>query len=274
MFGAAIIVFREVLEAALLIGIIAAATKGLPARNVWLGLGIVAGLAGALLVAGLTETISNLADGSGQELFNAVVLGLAVLMLAWHNIWMAKHGAGMAQKAKQIGFDVRSGRQELSAVALVVALAILREGAETALFLHGLSSGAQGAEVLIGGLLGLAAGTALGFIIYFGLLRVPVRWFFSVTGGLLLLLAAGLSSQLARVLIQGDWVPAMASPLWDSSALLPANSMLGSTLHVLIGYEAQPAGMQVLFYMVTLITISVAAAWVRRGTQPASESRA
>src|SRR5574340_1235638 len=89
MFGSAIIVFRETLEAALLIGIIAAATRGLSGRNLWLAIGVGAGLAGSLVVAGLTETIADMAEGSGQELFNAAVLGIAVLMLGWHNIWMA-----------------------------------------------------------------------------------------------------------------------------------------------------------------------------------------
>jgi high-affinity iron transporter len=266
MFGASVIVFRESLEAALLIGIISAATRGLPGRNRWLALGIGAGLLGSLIVAGLTESISQLANGSGQELFNAGILAVAVLMLAWHNIWMASHGAEMASKAKRVGSDIKNGKQELSAVAIVVALAVLREGAETALFLHGIASGSgDGAKlVFFGGILGLVAGAVSGMVIYKGLLRIPVRWFFSITGSLLLLLAAGLASQLARVLIQGDWLPAMASPLWDSAKVLPVNSVLGSTLHILIGYEAQPAGMQVLFYAVTLMTIMLAAFWVRR----------
>ena len=111
MFGASIIVFRESLEAALLIGIIAASTRGLPRRDRWLALGIGAGLAGSLLVAAATQSIANLADGSGQELFNAAILGVAVLMIGWHNVWMASHGKQMAGKAKQVGADIRSGRQ-------------------------------------------------------------------------------------------------------------------------------------------------------------------
>jgi high-affinity iron transporter len=264
MFGATIIVFRESLEAALLIGIIAAATRGLDKRNLWLALGIAAGLFGSILVAGLTEKISQLADGSGQELFNAAILGAAVLMLGWHNIWMASHGKEMAAKAKRVGAEIKNGSQELSAIAIVVALAVLREGSETALFLHGMvSSSSSAGEVLVGGGAGLLAGIALGIVIYFGLLRIPLRWFFSVTSSLLLLLAAGLASQMARFLNQGDWLPAIASPLWDSSRLLPINSALGSTLHILIGYEAQPSGMQVLFYSVTFLCIALGAYWVR-----------
>lgn len=266
MFGSSIIVFRESLEAALLIGIIAAATRGLSMRNRWLAIGLAAGLFGSLLVALMTESIAQLADGSGQELFNAAILGVAVLMLGWHNIWMASHSKEMADKAKRVGHEIKNGQQELSTIAIVVALAVLREGSETALFLHGMAAGSDGGAmaVLMGGVLGLLGGAVVGVGVYFGLLRIPMRWFFSVTSALLLLLAAGLASQMARFLIQGDLLPAIASPLWDSSAMLPINSVLGSTLHILIGYEARPSGMQVIFYVVTFLCIAFGASWVRR----------
>ena len=266
MFGAALIVFRESLEAALLIGIIAAATRGLPQRDRWLALGISAGLAGSLLVAALTQSIAGLADGSGQELFNAALLGIAVLMIGWHNVWMASHGKEMAGKAKQVGVDIRNGRQELSAIAVVVALAVLREGSESVLFLQGMTAAAtdSGAAILAGGAIGLLAGGALGVIVYRGLLRIPLRWFFSVTSALLLLLAAGLASQMAKFLIQGDFIPALATPVWDTSGLLPTNSVLGTALHVLIGYDARPSGMQLLFYAATFITIALGTLWIRR----------
>lgn len=266
MFGASLIVFRESLEAALLIGIIAAATRGLPQRNRWLALGIGAGLAGSLLVAAATQSIANLADGSGQELFNAAILGIAVLMIGWHNIWMASHGKEMAGKAKQVGNDIRSGRQELSAIGIVVALAVLREGSESVLFLQGMAAATtdSGAMVLLGGAIGMLAGCALGLIVYRGLLHIPLRWFFSVTSALLLLLAAGLASQMAKFLIQGDFIPSLVSPVWDTSTLLTTSSVLGTALHVLIGYDARPSGMQLLFYLATFITIAFGTVWIRR----------
>ena len=126
MFGPAIIIFRETLEAALVIGIIAAATRGVPRRGLWLVMGVIAGIIGSGVIAGLTETIADMADGSGQELFNAAVLGIAVLMLAWHHIWMASHGAELARDARQLGSAVKEGSRELSAVALLVSLEIGR----------------------------------------------------------------------------------------------------------------------------------------------------
>jgi high-affinity iron transporter len=266
MFGPAIIIFRETLEAALVLGIVAAATRGVDRRGLWLCIGVLAGLVGSGVIAGLTETIAEWADGSGQELFNAAVLGIAVLMLAWHHIWMASHGAELARDARQIGTAVKEGQRELSAIAILVALTVLREGAESVLFLHGMATGGNSSvtDIIGGGALGLAGGTAIGMIMYLGLMRIPLRWFFSVTGALLVLLAAGLSGQMARFLIQADVLPALATPLWDTTALLSTKSLLGSILHVLVGYESAPSGMQILFYAGTLAAILGCSALVKR----------
>ena len=268
MFGSAIIVFRETLEAALLIGIIAAATRGLSGRNLWLAVGVGVGLAGSLVVAGLTETIAEMAEGAGQELFNAAILGIAVLMLGWHNIWMATHGREMAAQAKSVGNAVRSGQREMSALAILIALAVLREGSETALFLYGLaaSAGSSRVSMLGGGLLGLVAGIGAGWALYSGLARIPLRHFFTVTSVLILFLAAGMAGQMARLLIQGDLIRSLASPLWDSSSLLPMDSVLGNLLHLFAGYEARPSGMQVLFYALTFLVILAGMRWSRPRT--------
>jgi high-affinity iron transporter len=272
MIGSAVIVFRETLEAALLIGVIAAATRGLTGRNLWLAVGIGVGLAGSLVVAGLTETIAELAEGSGQELFNAAILGIAVLMLGWHNIWMATHGREMSAQAKSVGNAVKTGEREMSALAILIALAVLREGSETALFLYGIaaSDGSSSVSLLSGGLLGLAGGIGVGWLLYTGLARIPLRHFFTITSGLILFLAAGLAGQMARVLVQGDVIRPLATPLWDSSSLLPMDSILGNLLHLLAGYEARPSGMQVLFYGVTFIVILLGMRWSQTHTSPST----
>lgn len=259
MLGSAIIVLRETVEAALVIGLVAAATRAIPGRSGWLAAGVLGGIAGSLLVAASAGRIGELADGVGQELFNAMVLGVAVLMLAWHNIWMATHANQLVGQLRGVANDVSDGRRELSAIAIVVAIAVLREGSETALFLFGLhASGESTSNVAAGGVLGMAGGLALGVAMYLGLLRIPLRWFFAVTGGLVLLLAAGMAGQVARFLIQADLLPALAEPLWDTSAVLPNESPLGTFLHALVGYDAQPAGLQVLFFCVALLVVHTA----------------
>ena len=266
MFATAIIVFREVLEASIIIGILAAATRSIPGSRRWLVAGLLAGLAGSGAVAAFTGEIGSWASGIGQELFNAIVLGIAVLMLAWHNIWMSSHGAALAADAKSVGSAIRDGRSECSALLLIVGLAVLREGSETVLFLYGISAsnGNGQSSMMLGGISGLLGGAAVGYTIYAGLLRVPMRWFFAATGVLVLLLAAGMASQAAHFLIQADLLPSLASPLWDTSAALPENGLPGMLLHSLVGYDSRPAGMQIVFYLAALGAIAVGMKWAKR----------
>ncbi|HEY5993311.1 MAG TPA: FTR1 family protein [Gallionellaceae bacterium] len=264
MLATAVIVFREVLEAALIIGIIAAATRAIPGSRRWLAGGVAAGLLGAALVAGFADVIGNLANGIGQEIFNAIVLGVAVVMLAWHNIWMASHGAQLAANAKAVSRDISDGRSELSIVLVVVGLAVLREGSEAVLFLYGIAASGDGstASMMLGGAIGVLTGVVVGYLVYAGLLRIPLRWFFSATGILVLLLAAGMASQAAHYLIQADLLPSLSTPLWDTSRFLPQDSLPGTLLHSLIGYDARPAGMQLVFYVIALIVIAAGMKWV------------
>jgi high-affinity iron transporter len=256
MFGTAIIVFREVLEAALIIGIVAAATHNVPGSRGWLLAGLLAGLVGAGVVAAFMDVIGSFASGMGQEVFNAGVLGIAVVMLAWHNIWMSSHGAALAASAKAVGGDIRDGRSECSVLLLIVGLAVLREGSETALFLYGIAASEHGkSSMMSGGLIGISLGIAAGYLVYAGLLRMPLRWFFTATSVLVLLLAAGMASQAAHFLIQADLLPSLAAPLWDTSALLPEKGVPGLLLHSLIGYDSRPDGMQLVFYITALVAI-------------------
>ena len=266
MFSTAVIVFREILEAAIIIGIIAAATRDVPGRKAWISAGILLGLLGSALVAGSASYISDLANGVGQELFNASILGAAVLMLAWHSIWMASHGKTLAASARNVGKAIRDGASERSVLLAVIGIAVLREGAETALFLYGIATSEQVgvSALLLGGLAGIVAGIAVGYTLYKGLLRIPLHWFFTATSALVLLLAAGMASQMAHFLIQADMIPALLTPLWDTSSALPEKSIPGLLLHSLIGYDASPAGMQLVFYVATLATIGTGMRVVNR----------
>ena len=264
MFGTALIVFREVLEAALIVGILAAATRGISGRGRWIVAGVGVGLLGSLAVAAGAGAISQWAEGMGQELFNASILGIAVVMLAWHNIWMSSHGRELAASAKQIGGDIRNGAKALSIVLTVIAVAVLREGSETVLFLHGVAASGDTSGMLAGGAVGLAGGIALGWLVFAGLLHVPLKWFFTATSALVLLLAAGMASQAARFLIQADMLPSLASPVWDTSAFVSNQSTGGKLLQGLMGYDAQPSGMQLAFFVIVLVAILAGMVWVQK----------
>jgi high-affinity iron transporter len=252
MWAVALLVFREVLEAALIVSVVAAATRGVPRRGWFVGGGIALGIFGAVLVALSADLLAAAFSGVGQELFNAGVLLAAVLMIGWHVLWMSSHGRELSRQMQVLGNAVHSGASSLGLLLAVVALAVLREGSEVVLFLYGMRAG--GAEHLWAGLsIGVVAGAALGFALYAGLLRIPVRHFFGATNAMLMLLAAGLASTAARYLIQANLLPAWGQQLWDSSWLLGNGSLLGQTAHILVGYDAQPSGMQLVFYAMTML---------------------
>jgi len=274
MLATALIVFREVLEAALVVGIVLAASRGVPRRGLWVAGGVAAGIASALLVAGFAEEIASALSGIGQELFNAAVLFTAVAMLGWHNIWMGRHGRELAVEAGDVGKLVRAGARPLHVLAIAVGLAVLREGSELVLFLYGVvaANGTTLAQSSAGFALGCVAGAAVGALLYFGLLRIPLRHLFTVTSGLILLLAAGMAAQGAAFLMQADLLPALGDTVWDTSRFLPDTSLLGQMLHALIGYVAQPAGIQVVFYVAT-ITLMGALMWLVGRADPARAQR-
>ena len=256
MLGALIIVFREVIEAGLIVGIVMAATRGVAERGRWVTIGVVGGVLGASIVAMFAGAISDAFQGSGQELFNASVLGIAVLMLMWHNAWMARHGREIADEMRRVGTAVSEGAKPLTALAVVVGLAVLREGSEVVLFLYGiLASGTTVSATLLGGVLGIVAGAVFTALTYFGLLAIPSRYIFSVTSWLIALLAAGMAAQSVHFLNNAGLVQALDKTVWDTSWLLSEGSIFGRMLHALIGYTERPTQMQLLVYILTLVAM-------------------
>jgi high-affinity iron transporter len=255
MLGALIIVFREVIEAGLIVGIVLAVTKGLRGSRLLVALGVVAGVLGASLVAVFAGAIGDALAGVGQEVFNASILLIAVAMLTWHNVWMATHGRELAAEVKQVGAEVRAGSRSIAALGVVVAVAVMREGSEVVLFLYGLvaSSNSTTFELLEGSIFGLLLGVAVTALTYFGLVTIPTRWLFKVTTALITFLAAGLAAQAVVFLQQAGIVTALADSAWDTSAILSDTSLFGRVLHTLVGYSDQPSILQVVVYLIVLI---------------------
>lgn len=257
MLGALLIVFREVVEAGLIVGIVLAVTQGMAVRNLLIAGGIGAGLIGASVVAAFAGVLSELFEGSGQELFNASVLILAAIMLGWHNIWMARHGREIAEEMFAVGRSVFAGNKPPSALAIVIAIAVLREGSEVVLFLYGIvvSHNETGWSIALGGVLGLAAGIALSALTYVGLIQIPARRLFQVTSALIALMAAGMAAQAIAFLAQADIATALGARIWDTSRFIADDSILGRVLHTLFGYTDRPTELQFLVYLATLALI-------------------
>jgi high-affinity iron transporter len=270
MLGALVIVFREVIEAGLIVGIVMAATRGVAGRGRWISFGIGAGILGAAVVALFAGAISQAFEGAGQELFNASVLGIAVIMLMWHNAWMARHGREIAEEMRNIGTAVSEGAKPLTALAIVVGLAVLREGSEVVLFLYGImAQGTSGSALLLGGVLGVVAGAAFTALTYVGLLAIPNRHIFSVTSWLIALLAAGMAAQAVQFLNNAGVVVAFDRTVWDTSWLLSDGSLFGKLLHTLIGYTERPTEIQLMAYIATLFAMFL----LMRLARPAPRAR-
>jgi high-affinity iron transporter len=257
MLAALVIVFREVFEAGLVVGIVMAVTAAVAGRAYWIAGGVIAGVLGACVVALFTGGLSELFGGNGQEVFNASILGFAVLMLTWHNVWMARHGRELVAELRAAGEAVAAGSKSLLALAIVVAIAVLREGSEVVLFLYGVAAAQGGASWAMfgGGVAGLVLGASVCLLTYLGLITIPTRYLFSVTSALIALLAAGMAAQAIAFLEQANIVTALDRTVWDTSWILSDSSFLGRALHTLIGYVDQPTAMQVVVYAMTLFII-------------------
>jgi high-affinity iron transporter len=275
MLGIAILVFREVLEAALIVTVVAAATRGVPQRQMFIGGGIALGALGAGIVALCMSFIEGSLGGIGQEVFEAAVLLMAVVMIGWHVIWMSSHGKEMVQHMHQVTDSVKAGSSSVAVLLVVVALAVMREGSEVVLFLFGMAAGGADKWGFLAGVpVGLACGVGVGFALYFGLLRIPIRHFFGATNWMLVILASGLASSAAGYLLQANLVPAWGNQLWNTSWLLTDGSLVGQAVHILTGYEARPAGMQLAFWLVTFVALVVGVQVVSRRMAAQHKQRA
>jgi high-affinity iron transporter len=259
MLAALLIVFREVLEAGLVVGVVLAATEGIRGRGLYITGGLLAGVLGSGLLALFADQISGLFEGSGQDVLNAAILSVAVVMLVWTVVWMASHGREMVAEMKAVGRDVKEGRKPLTALAVVVGMAVLREGVEIVLFMYGIvATGAETPQdVALGAALGLAGGALVSFVLYRGLVAIPLKHLFKVTTILITLLAAGLSAQVVGILQDAGFIQSLAEPLWNSSWLLADDSAVGRVLRTLVGYRAEPTGMQLIAYILTVDVIVV-----------------
>jgi high-affinity iron transporter len=181
------------------------------------------------------------------------------VMLGWHILWMASLGLELAGEMKAMGQAVVGGDKTLIAMAIVVAIAVLREGAEVVLFLYGVAAAStEGwAALLLGGVLGVGLGAAVSFLLYLGLLAIPLHRLFSVTTWLIALVAAGMAGQAAAILADIDLIPSWGFQLWDTSWLLRQDSILGRALHALVGYSDRPMGVQLAAYLVVLAVLAI-----------------
>jgi high-affinity iron transporter len=251
-----VIILREGFEAALLLGIVYAYLDriGRPERRrlvtIGAGLGVLASILMGLAVASVSGPLADL----GPDLVALAVIALAVALLTWHGWWMSGHARGIRDDVQR-RVDLAEAGRRLWPLAVIAFTGVFREGAESVLFLWGLMSqagGSSGWGGLAGGIAGLGAAGALGWLVFCGGTRIRLSRFFAATSVLLGLLAAGLVATGVGRLQGLGWVPQYA-PLWDSSWLLDDRSVIGSFLAGLIGYRAAPTAPEVGAYLCYLV---------------------
>jgi high-affinity iron transporter len=224
------------------------------------------GLLGSAIVAYFINEISSMAEGMGQEMFNALILITAAMVIGWTVLWMRSNAPKMVSKLKKTGNEIKEGRLHMFSISVIIALAFLREGSEIILFGNGilLAGQIEVSNFSIGALLGLMGGTLIGGLLYFGLIKIPTKHIFKITSWLLIFLAAGMMSIAASYLVSAGVLDVLTQPVWDTSAILPDSSLPGRFLAGLIGYTAMPMGIQLVFYILTLSVLTVLSQLINR----------
>lgn len=252
-----LLALREGLEAALIVSVALGVLYRAQLRSlswiVWMG--VASAVAVSLVVGGGLAAAGAALEGAAEQIFEGVTMLLAATILTWMVFWLRAQGrslqAGIEADVKRV-----AGTGQRWALFWLAFLAVLREGIELSLFLLvvGLQSGA--ASTLLGGLAGLAAAAAIGWGLYTATLRLNLRRFFSVTGALLVLFAAGLVGHGTHEFVEAGLLPALAAPIWDTGRLLAEDSPVGSLLRALFGYNADPSLSETIAYIAYLAAVA------------------
>ncbi|MGL4356098.1 MAG: FTR1 family iron permease [Aeromonas popoffii] len=264
MFASFLITLREGLEAFLLVGICLSylAKLGASRYNKFIYLGVGLGLVASLIVAFLFQVVvvSQFESERYNHLLMAGILIFATLVLTYMAVWMQKQAKSqVGAMTARIDAAIHGGN--LFGLVLLAFLAVMREGFETVLFFSALLYSGQGVD-LQSGLMGALAGLLVSIALVWGLLRstrkVALAPFFRWTGLLIIIIAAGLLSSAVNMLQAADIITFWTTPVFDISHILDDQGVFGTFLRALFGYNASPAGLQLLtwaLYLAVFVTL-------------------
>ncbi|WP_415183717.1 FTR1 family iron permease [Phaeovulum sp.] len=264
------IVWRESVEALLVIGILAAwmaANDTARSGRKYLWGGVLAGIAAAFALAAALMVFANELSGEAQDWFQTALMLVAGVLIVQMVFWMHAHGRTLKHEL-QNGLADAARRRHWWGVFALALIAVAREGSETVVFLYGiLSAGADAAGGLMAVTGAIVAGFALALATY-GALQLGRRWlswrlFFRVTEVLLLLLACQMFTSGAEKLI-GLGVLPFTDPLWDTSWLLNDMSRWGGLVAGLTGYRALPGVVTLAVWLLYWATVFGVGSWQAR----------
>jgi high-affinity iron transporter len=218
--------------------------------KIWVGVGVAA--AACVLVGAALQLGAGQLSGPALEAFEGGAMLFAFGVLTWMLFWMRQQSRTLGRHLRtQVDAALRGGSGW--ALVLLAVSAVGREGLETVLFLFaGASAAGSGVAYMAGGVIGFVAAAALGYFVYRGAARLPIRTFFTITGVAVIVLAAGLLSNGMAELHEANVLANLGPRLWDTDALLPMTSTLGRFLHAIIGYDSAPTLTQVVAYWLYL----------------------
>ena len=257
MLSSLLITLREGLEAALIIGIILAYLARTDNRQgfkpVWLGVSLA--IVGSLIAGAAIFVLAGELSGRNEEIFEGAAMFLAVGVLTWMVFWMRKRAVNIKVHLRSQIQSVLTSDSSLGLV-LIAFLVVVREGIETVLFLFA-ATRVAGSPVLFtaGGFLGLAIAIIMGYSIYKGTSRLNLRTFFNVTSLVLIFFAAGLLAYGIHEFIEAGIIPPVVEHVWDINHILPEKSTFGLFLEATLGYNGNPALVEVVAYLVYLTLV-------------------
>ncbi|HTP41380.1 MAG TPA: FTR1 family protein [Nitrospiria bacterium] len=253
MLATFVITWRETIEAALIVGILLAYLRKIGHRHEFRYIfgGAAAAVVASILFAGASSLATRLVEWIGEELFDALILLAAVIVLTYMVVWM-HHNAREIKGELLSKADQALARRQLWALGTLAFVGVFREGVETVLFLWGLLLQAGPVNNMTlqvaGGLGGVALGVLMAWLFFKGFGHLDLRPFFKVTGFLLLFIAAGMLSSAVGRLIAGGWLPPLIEPVWNTAWLLNERSLVGSLVAGLFGYRSHPSLLELLVY--------------------------
>jgi high-affinity iron transporter len=257
MFGALLITLREGLEAALIIGIILAYLVRTDNRQsfkyVWFG--TLLAVAASVIAGVVIYFTAGELEGRPEQIFEGLATFIAAGVLTWMIFWMRRQAVNIRNEL-QAQIESALGRGSSTSLLLLSFVAVVREGIETVLFLFAATKVAESPGLFVlGALLGLASAVGVGYGIYKGTARLNLRVFFNVTSPLLILFAAGLLAHGIMEFHEAGIIPTIVEHVWDTSAIIPEQSVPGIFLTTIFGYSSSPSLVQVVVYFGYLLSI-------------------
>jgi len=253
MFPSFFLSLREGLEAALIIGVLLSALSKLDRNEmkatIWLGAG--AAFVLSIAVGWILNLLGASFEGRAEQIFEGIAMLLAAGILTWTVLWMQAQASSVSAKL-EAGAKAAVMKDSQAALFTLAFVSVFREGLELALFLTAASISADGSQVLIGTVLGLAAVVVIAVLLFRSLIRLKLANFFTVTSILLIIFAAGLTAHGVHEFNEAGIIPGIIDHVWDVNHILDENSTVGLLLKVLVGYNGNPSLTEVISYILYL----------------------